>query len=196
MVGLLVGFGLLGIVGVGGLALVGSISQANQRERLTMEVQRLESRRQHVASEVSVASQRVETARSRLTESERELARVQQYAERYAEQHPYAVAAVFAGAAGGTMALDADDVFSEDWQEFGGAVAIVAVTYCLFNSEDCSAALDVMNRTQVRVQELEREIGTMKQRVIGLQGELDDAQVELRSFDGRLQSKRAELGAL
>lgn len=163
---------------------------------LSSQLNGFENQRNVLSSQVSGLQSQLSTVQVELSSVQSELNRYRNQVNAYMMNHKMAAAAIALGVAGGNMALDDTNAFSEDAKALGGVAAAIAAIYAISNYEEVAEVFDVMMQADVQVKQYERNLREVNTRRGNLQRQLQQYQVSLGQVNHEIQSKQAALQAI
>lgn len=169
---------------------------AERKQALTAELQQ-------VGQEYTVLSQAVAGRKTTVTTIERQLMNLESERSDYKRtvtaymmNHKLAVAALALGLGGASVALDADNEFSDEAEGLGTVAVAIAAVYALANAEEVAEVADRLVQADSYVKDLDRQIAqTTSSRNTEVE-RLSGEEFRLHGLETKQESIRVELVAL
>jgi chromosome segregation ATPase len=166
---------------------------AAQRRALQAELEGYQLQRNSVVSEINALKQHFAGYYTEKQHLESELEDYRRKVKAYLMDHKMAVAAIVLGVAGTDVAIDKDNEFSEEAEEYAAIGATIAVIYALANMEEVSKVFDVINQADSYVKDAENRIAVLNRTMVETEEKISWQNNELNRYDSLIASVQNRL---
>jgi hypothetical protein len=159
------------------------------------ELQLLQTEHQQAAQDVQARSEQLAELRQAHDETASRHSRLQEAVQAYMGRNRMAVAALAAGALGGSLALSEDSEVSQGARELGAAVGIAALAYAAFNLEEVTRVARDLMEADEQLQTLARDQAALGEQAQQAADALQQAQERQQQAAQRVLQLRAAMTA-
>ena len=170
--------------------------RAAQQATLTSQLQEADSARLLAGQAVAAQERQVQALTEGLSEVRAESAELQRRVQAFMMEHKMAVAAIAAGAAGGSVALDDSGRFTQEARDIGALVGLAAVGWAMFNMEEVLHVGNQLVKAESAGRALARREAELGQELDAERGALQAAQASYQRIHQQAAGLRTALATL
>lgn len=165
----------------------------SQKQVLRSQMNDLETERRLLSEDIAGRRSKTASYEQRLYEQQSNLKEYEVKVEAYMMNHKLAVAAILAGFGGATVALDANNEFSDEAESLGAVAAAIAALYAIANTEEVLQVGDYLIQADAHVKNLKNQIKMTQSNLETEKGQLQQEEQKLQSLTTQIAQVRSRL---